>query len=371
MSGNQADLLPCERLVGKELAGQKRREKWRVTERIEKKPGATGGNHSVGYRALNEDDVEGFVKATDMNLLKRGSYDSPLRKMADTLNEQQFERAVLDICHGNNMDRVVHALDYGHYETTEGGVRDFVFFIIFEMASGDVRSQADRERRQGLSWTLVALHNLSVAVQQLHRHLLAHNDIKPSNLLEFGQSLQKLADLGRVTSDELIGPWDGVVYSGDVSYAAPEFWYPSVRFPITGGKIAFSVRLASDLYLVGSMGFFFVTGESLTPILIKELRPEHWPINWKGSYEDVLPYVRDALGRSMEYFDCELPTDKNGNFIKEAQELRTAVLQLCEPDPEIRGHPKNILSSGDQYGVRRYVTLFDWLSKSIKVTEKK
>lgn len=370
MSNLNLTTSPSEELVGMALRGKKREGHWHVKERIEKGPNDSGGNFSVGYIAVHDDGTEAFLKSTDIGLLTRHRHASPLDNITDAFNEQRFERAILEICHENHMDRIVHALDYGEFETTHGGVRDYVFFIIFEKASGDVRKQADRQRREELSWVLNALHNLAVAIQQLHGEKIAHNDVKPSNFLVFDKYLQKLADLGRATSDKQIGPWDSVKYSGDPHYAAPEFWYSTVTFPNFSGKIAFNVRQASDLYMLGSMGFFLTTGESLTPLIVKLLRPEHWPMNWCGSFDDVLPYIRDAFGHAMQFFDAEIPGNASVEETKCVDALRVAITQLSDPDPRLRGHPVNLGGQANRYSVERYVSLFDNLAKRIVLLEK-
>jgi len=367
---NQAVIKnPCELLLDIEIQGEKRPGIWRVVEKYVKDIKGTGGNFSVGYKAIHEDGTEAFLKATDIGLLKRHSSQSALVKMSEALNEQTFERTILEICHGNNMDRVVHALDYGEYETTHEGVRDFVFFIMFEIAESDVRQQIDQRRRGGMSWTATALHNLAVAIHQLHTEKIAHNDIKPSNFLVFDEHLQKIADLGRATYDKQVGPWDTSPFSGDQTYAAPEFYYRAVTLKTTAGKIAFEVRQASDLYLLGSLGYFLITGEAMTPMILNYLRPEHHPNNWCGTYEDVLPYVWDAHGEAMALFDNELPADEAGNIVKIAMELRNAIVELTSPPPNKRGHPKNILQQASQYSLERYISLFNRIAKSMALVE--
>ena len=46
-----------------------------------------------------------------------------------------------------------------------------------------------------------------------------------------------------------------------------------------------------------------------------------------------------------------------------ADELAGLVTQLCNPDPQLRGHPKNIGYRGDRYSLERYVSIFDRLAK--------
>ena len=76
------------------------------------------------------------------------------------LNLQRFERDMLNICAGNSMDRVVRALDYGEFEVVHNGVREWVFFIVFEKASGDIRTKARDYRGNGVAWIPRVVHNL-------------------------------------------------------------------------------------------------------------------------------------------------------------------------------------------------------------------
>lgn len=366
MSSPPRPVSNCEALVGKALSGELKKGSWRIIERLERSQDGSGGNFSVGYLAIHEDGTRSFCKATDIGLLTRCLIADPLTKMRQALNEQYFEREILTICRGNNLDRIVHALDYGQMELVENGVRDIVFYIMFELASGDVRQQVNRQKRLGLSWTFLALHNLAIAIQQLHRQRIAHNDVKPSNFLVFDEHLQKLADLGRATSETTNGPWDTVNYTGDHNYAAPEFWYRN-NFPMQSGKIAFSVRQASDLYHLGSMAFFLVTGQRLTPLMHTFIRPEHNSHNWRGNYQEVLPFIRDSFGASMAFFDTNIPHRPDGSLIPEANDLKTAICQLCDPDPRLRGHPSNIQQSVDQYGLDRFVSQFDRGAKAMNV----
>lgn len=361
---------PCETLLGRKLPGTKKGGTWKIVEKVERQPGGSGGTFSVGYFAEHDDGTKAFVKATDIGLLTRFSSADALEKMQQAINEQGFERKILDICQGGNLDRVVHAVDYGQIDVVDASARDIIFYIMFERAKGDVRVQISREQRSTMSWCLCAMHNLTVAVQQLHREFIAHNDIKPSNFLVFNDLLQKLADLGRATSDVANGPWDRTRCSGDPTYAAPEFWYPIARIPSEPEKVPFSVRRASDLFHLGSMGFFLLTGEKLTPLMRTFLRPEHNQLNWKGTFDEVLPFLRDAFGKSMLIFEAELPRDAEKKLLPEAIAFRAAISQLCEVDPRRRGHPLNAVGDQDTYGLERFVSLFDSNCKTLRVKER-
>jgi len=53
----------AESLEGRTLDGG-----WRVGNRVAMSVGATGGNFSVGYEAVREDGLRGYVKALDFSL---------------------------------------------------------------------------------------------------------------------------------------------------------------------------------------------------------------------------------------------------------------------------------------------------------------
>ena len=351
--------FPCECLEGVELDGSRRPGKWHVTQRIARDPRSTGGTFSVGYRVVHDDGTEGYLKATDTSFLWQGDNSDPLAVMGQVIQEQTFERDILEVCRGNNMDRIVVALDHGEFDTDEGGVRNYVFFIVFEMAAGDVRTQILVGERYSFAWYFHALHNLATAVGQLHRASISHNDIKPSNLLVFDDLLQKLADVGRATSAEIAGPFDVLRCPGDRQYAAPEQLYHWRGIAAASDRQAMlSIRQASDLYLMGSMAYFFVTGSMLTPMVLTFIRATHQPQNWEGTFEDVLPYWRDAMGAAMRLYDSATHSfsDKQRTT---TEELKSAIYQLCEPDPLERGHPLSRRRIESHYDVQRYISLFN------------
>ena len=104
------------------------------------------------------------------------------------------------------MDRIALAIDFGEAMIEHGGVKEPVFYIFFDLAECDVRVQVDKRTRFDIFWIVAALHDLAVAIQQLHQGKVTHNDIKPPNFLvflrdmKFRERIQKLADLGCATS---------------------------------------------------------------------------------------------------------------------------------------------------------------------------
>jgi hypothetical protein len=104
------------------------------------------------------------------------------------------------------------------------------------------------------------------------------------------------------------------------------------------------------------MVVFFFTGAGVTALTRSHLHDAHAWGKWSGTYQEVLPYVRDAFGRALEQFKQAVDEDVRA-------ELTNAVVELCEPDPALRGHPLNRLGKGNPYSLERYVTKFDLLAR--------
>jgi eukaryotic-like serine/threonine-protein kinase len=109
------------------------------------------------------------------------------------------------------------------------------------------------------------------------------------------------------------------------------------------------------------MEVFFFTGLTMTGLILSHLSPSHHWRNWSGSYSDVLPYVRDAFGRA---------TDVLGDHVANArlrEELKVMLRQLCDPDPQLRGHPLNRRGVSSPLSVERYVSSFDLLARRAEI----
>lgn len=359
----------AECLEGMSLPGRRSGKPWFVEAKVDIPKDSSSPNFSVGYRVRSHDGRSAFMKATDLSLLTEES-GSLLERAMVAMQSHRFERDILDYCRGSNMDKVVVAIDYGDVMLKHDGGQDAVFYLMFELADHDLRKHADISERFTLSWSLGALHELSVAVQQLHNGNVAHNDIKPANVLVFGLDAQKLADLGCATSPLFAALHQERPCAGDDKYAAPEILYAATESE-KKALCTFESRRIADLYNLGSVVFFLVTGAMLTPQVIMRLAKEHRPTcsdgGWNGNAEDVLPYWREAFGRSMDEFKETLRRLAPASASRACDELVATVFQLCEPEPRLRGHPTNRTGSQDRFGVERYVAMFDRLRKQVQV----
>ena len=356
----------AETLLGQNLPGKKIKGNWHVFDKIERRSTDTGGRFSVGYKVRHDDGREAFMKASDCSLLGEEG-DDMFGKFAAGILSYKSEIEILDYCRGNNMDRVVVSIDYGQTLIIYDGIQQPLVWIIFELASSDARRQLTVSSAFDFTWALHAMHNLSVGVKQLHTASVAHNDIKPSNVLIFDPKLQKLGDLGSATSTHFATTNDHKSCAGDPIYAAPENLYSHLD---NAPAMSFERRRASELYLLGSMACFLVSQPMVTPYLLSKLDPIHRPIcngsGWQGDFEGVLPYWNEAFSEMLIEIEASLPK-KDGQLTDAAKEYLTAISQLCNPNPAKRGHPTNLIGQRDRYSVERYISIFDRLRKRAMV----
>ncbi|MEI2300514.1 protein kinase domain-containing protein [Ensifer sp. MJa1] len=316
----------------------------------------TGGHFSVAYIAEKE-GKRAFLKAIDLSSAMGAV--NVLKALHDITSAHNFEARLLQICQGGHMDRVVVALESGQVSVGPN-LQDAAPYLIFELADGDVRRRIQKVNSAGrLAWWLRAMHHTAVGISQLHSRRIAHQDLKPSNVLSFGQKEDfRVADLGRSVCDGTAGPHDDLTFSGDWGYAPPEILYGHID-PDFARR-----RLGCDLYLLGSMIFFFATGFGCTQQLLTRLDVAQRPLSvrgtWRGDYEMALPMLQACFTDMLAELEGNLPGPFHEELIKAASEL-------CNPNPTLRGHPLDRVTSGNQFSLVRYVSLFDKLAKKAEV----
>lgn len=331
-----SDPTPAKRLSGVTLD-----HGWIVGNRMPITHDATGGNFSIPYTASRNGHTV-FLKAMDYTAALHEA--DPAKALQSMTEAFIFERDLLNRC--KRLSRVVRMLDHGTYKAGHQPA-DVVQYIIFEMADGDVRKMIRSSNRFDLAWALRAMHQSTAALRQLHSIDIAHQDIKPSNLLTFGQNNIKVADLGRASERSAIPRPADFEFAGDRGYAPPEILYGSNANDWQTG------RLASDIYMLGSMILFLFSGAAMTPSLLNKLAASHRPPNWHGPYNDIMPYLIHSMS------DIVNSIRKRRESCSEA--VATAIQQLCHPDPAQRGHPKD--RRRNQFSLERYVSQFDLLAR--------
>ena len=319
---------------------------WTIVGVRERSAGQTGGRHSLGYVAENANGERAFVKALDMRLGagKDDDIQKALRELTTRFECFQYEWDLAERCNGASLSGVVRALEEGAFEIE--GEDNPVPYLVFELADCDLREQADREKRFDLAFRLRVLHKTAVGLSQLHGIRIALQDMKPSNIVVFNDQETKISDLGSAHHRDIERPGAAPDVAADKAYAPPEQLYGAV------GSGWESRRLVADLYLLGSIAAFLATGIGMTQHIKLQIAHEHlWGI-FNDDYAQVLPYWREAMEAALEDIRVEADPDI-------ADEIVLLIGYLCEPDPKLRGHPRNLDGAGGRCGLERFVSRFN------------
>ena len=234
-------LCAAELLEGADLANG-----WKVTTKVPRHSTSTGGNFSVPYFVENgkgKSAKRAFLKA--LNFRQLAAAPDFARAVQQQTAAFNFERDTLHLCKEKGLRRVATLLDAGEHRMPGNPLP--VCYIIFELAEGDARKQLAMLGAFDLAWTLRTLHQLVVGLKQLHTHGIAHQDLKPSNVLFFEAFGAKISDLGcaDTANQPSLSPRGHLGIAGDPSYAPPELFYNEVSLD---WKVR---RLGCDLYQIG------------------------------------------------------------------------------------------------------------------------
>jgi serine/threonine protein kinase len=188
-------------------------------------------------------------------------------------------------------------------------------------------------------------------MRQIHTNLIAHQDLKPSNVLLFGQEA-RVADFGCASRKGHVAPHDEFNVAGDKTYSPPEQLY-GFRHP------DFAVRrIGCDMYMLGNLAAFLFTGLNVTSQLFVHLPSQfHWR-KWEGKYDEVLTYLMNAYYTVID----ELKNEINQEI---APEIVPVIEELCNPDIFKRGIRK-WNGHHSQYSLERYVSRIDYIRLNIE-----
>jgi eukaryotic-like serine/threonine-protein kinase len=332
----------ASRLIGKTIG------KWTVIEKRVKDEADNSGYFSTCYYVKDKSDNKAFLKAYNYQYAfnnKSGSADV-LRFMTENFT---YERDLLLFCNDMKMRRVVTAIDSGEYQEPDEALP--VPYLIFEIAQGSLKT-INFLQNPDLVWKLKAFHGALVGLSQLHSAHIVHQDIKPSNILIFGEDYSKISDLGSATKMEKCSNWDKPNHVGDLRYAPIELLYGYCSNDWR------TRRFGADLFMMGGILSYMISGLNMLSQIVSKLNTIYKPMNYQGTYGEITPILLNAFYQSIEELKKDLPLEIRNEMIE-------ILSELLNPIPEERGNPANIRERIGQYSLIRYISKIDRLSKTV------
>ncbi len=240
----------AKRLIGETIDGR-----WKIVSERRVDPAGTGGTFSHGFIARSTAGEEVFVKVLDIRLNR--ALPEPLKDLEVRIQRFNYESEIARSCAAERLSRVAHAIADGVLQI--GGADGEGFpYLVFERAVGDLRDQVVRMRKLPPWMSLRVMHNVAVAIRQLHFKNIAHQDVKPSNVFDFDADGHKLGDFGSAHLRARPRPGPILPIAGDPGYAPPEqlYGYSSDDWVLR--------RLMADVYHLGSLALYLLTSEGAT-----------------------------------------------------------------------------------------------------------
>lgn len=350
-------VTPAYQLEGITLASG-----WHIVSRKDPSSNSTGGTFGVGYIA-EKDGKRAWVKA--MDFVDAITAKDPMQQLAKLTHEANFERDALATCDRHRMSKIVQLID--HETIALRGSTDplqRVYCIVMEHGEDDLRGRVHAINDLPASWSLGVLRDVSLALDQLHSRGIAHQDVKPSNVLamskmESEETNMKLGDLGRVVRKDMAGPWDRLPWPGARHYAPPERWY-GFHAPDWTDE-----REASDAFTLGSVLFFLFTGTTLQLQMVSHIPPPFRRDQWMGGFsDDLIDVLRHAQSKAIaNNLLPNLPA-------KYADRIVDLARQLTDPDPRKRGDRRARRQAGRPVGLDRFHQRFRALALEARVDER-
>lgn len=329
----------ASRLEGKQI------EKWKVKKKRIKDNIDKSGAFSTCYTV---EDIKGNVA-----FMKTFNYVYALRAVgasADRLKELLdcflYERDLLNFCREHKMRRVVTAIDYGEYTEPSDSIP--VPYLVFELAQGDLH-KIRALNNPDLAWKLKAFHGALVGLAQLHKANIAHQDIKPSNILIFGNEISKISDLGSATQKGNESNLDII----NLLYGPIELHYSYYSSDWN------TRRFGADFFMMGGILTYLITDSVFLSLMLSKIDNDFHPTNFGGTYKEALPYVMKAYYETLDEIEHLLKPE-----IKE--DLYLVISELTHPIPEKRGNPQHLsIRRHRQFSLEKYISIIDRISKQI------
>ena len=345
-----------KRPAAEDLAGITINGRFRLERRLHLGKQESGGNFGVGYVATDlHDGNQRFVKIVDFRKRMHA-----LEELSDILDWAKFEVLMHKAC--MRMSKVVRMVAHGQLAFLEDGASEPYNFIcvVMELGEGDIKNHIDYDPKGSVYWKLWVLREISLAIVQMERASLAHNDIKPSNVIRFGSDGDrhsiKLGDVGRAVTKSGDGPFDDWIWAGDPRHKPLETLYGYQEREWQDRSTA------ADAYMLGNLAAFLFAGASMTERIVSSLPPALRPGTFIGNYRDIIDVIRHAWNTVLE--EQITPT-----FPEQSRdELSRIIRGLTDPDPAVRGEP-GARKTGT-LGLDRIHSQLERIARQAQITER-
>jgi tRNA A-37 threonylcarbamoyl transferase component Bud32 len=236
----------------------------------------------------------GDVYLAEHQLLKRPCAVKVIRprQMTDPLSLVRFEREVRSMARLSHWN-TVEVFDYGHAD-------DGTFYYVMEYLPG--LNLADLVQRTGPLPPPRVIHFLKqacAALMEAHQMGIVHRDLKPANIFASHRGgeydVTKLLDFGLV-NDNQHAEWVAAEAEGTATFAGS----PSYTSP-EQARGEQHVDLRSDLYSLGAVGYFLLTG--------------HPPFERPTPLQLILAHARDPV-TPPSFWRAGVPEDLEGVLLR-------------------------------------------------------
>lgn len=337
------------------LIGYQFRTGWEIV-RVHKSSSnnPTGGAYSICFD-VRKNGEEKFMKALDFNAhLKKQpkGQEDPVMAINQMTEQFIYERTLSEMCHNGHVTKVVYMEESGQEYVEPLGM--LMPYFIFSMATYDLNEKLSVSERLDFAWKMKSLHDVAVALKQLHTLGITHQDVKPSNILLFDEET-KLGDLGCSLCDTLESPFGNDIFPGDKNYAAPEKSY-HCNIPVEEME---EQKYLNDSYLLGSLMVHYVTGCSMNALLLRHMPKGCHPNQYKGTFKGIEPYLLNGFQEALEEIGRSVPDGK----VKDR--LIPLIGCLCHPLRKKRVHGKNgsFKNLAAKHSLERFVAELDYIQR--------
>ena len=281
----------ASRLVGKKIG------RWLVISKRNKDKKDNSGFFSTCYEVKDDEGNIAFLKAYNYQYAF-GAAAGSADRLKDMTENFTYERDLLRFCKEHKMRRVVTAIDSGEYSEENEIIP--VPYLVFEVAQGSLKTY-NFVNNPDLAWKLLAFHGALVGLSQLHGEKIAHQDIKPSNILIFGQNYSKISDLGSATQRDNNSNWCHDHHEGDLRYAPIELLYGYCS-PDWNTR-----RFGADLFMMGGLLSYMITGANFLSLMVSNLPENIRPFKYGGTFFEAKPYLMNAYYQALDIVETSIP----------------------------------------------------------------